>query len=82
MHWLSIQSSDVLLGGGFVVVNLDLLRSLFHADMSNGILAIEDLGDLLESGALGFGEHEVHPDSLDKVPELTTISVFEVQKLS
>jgi hypothetical protein len=54
------------------MANLDLLRSLFHADMSHCILAIENLGDLFEGEALGFWEHEIHPDSLDEVPKLET----------
>jgi hypothetical protein len=53
------------------VVNLDLLGSLVHVDVSSsGILAIEDLGDLFESGAFGLDEDEVDPDGLDAVPEL------------
>ena len=64
----------MLLSSCLVVNNLDLLRSLFHADMSHCILAIENLGDLFEGEALGFWEHEVHPDSLDKVPKLETQS--------
>ena len=73
MHWYPIESSHVLLGGCFVVENLDLLRSLFQADMSHCILSIENLGDLFEGGALGFGEHEVDPDSLDAVPKLEIV---------
>jgi hypothetical protein len=76
-HWyLIVENSDVPLGGLLGVVNLDLLRGLLQADMSHrgSILAIEDLGDLFEGRALGFWEHEVHPDGLDKVPKLETQS--------
>lgn len=64
----------MLLGGRFVVENLHLLRRLLHADVGDGILAVEDLGDLFEGEALGFGEHEIHPDGLEEVPKLETPS--------
>jgi hypothetical protein len=60
------------------VVNFDLLGSLLQADVSHslGVHTVEDLGDLFESEALGFREHEVDPDSLDEVPKLEIQSVF------
>lgn len=56
------------------MANLNLLRSLFQADMGHCILAVENFGDFFERGALGFWEHEIDPDGLDKVPELETRS--------
>ena len=70
-----MKSSYVLFVGVFVVVNLDLLCSLFHADMSHSLVAVENLGDLFEGEALGFWEHEIHPNSFDEVPKLETQSI-------
>jgi hypothetical protein len=55
--------------------DLDLLLDLRQVDVSHGILAVEDLGNLLERGALGLDEDEVDPDELDKIPELEGISI-------
>lgn len=51
------------------MLNLNLLLHLVEIDMGNGILAVEDTGDLLECGALGLGVEEVDEDKLDSVPE-------------
>jgi hypothetical protein len=53
--------------------DLDLLLDLGEVDVSHGVLAVEDLGDLLEGGALGLDEDEVDPDELDEIPELRGI---------
>ena len=50
--------------------NLHLFLDLLKVNMSNGILAVEDLGNLLERGALGLNKDEVDPDQLDNIPEL------------
>jgi hypothetical protein len=55
--------------------DLDLLLDLRQVDVSHGILAVEDLGNFLERGALGLDEDEVDPDELDKIPELEGISI-------
>jgi hypothetical protein len=62
------------------VVDLDLLGSLLQADMGNGVLAVEDLGDLFEGRSLGFWEHEVHPDGLDQVPKLNLLVSIETRE--
>jgi hypothetical protein len=61
---------DVLLSSGLIMENLYLFLSLFQADMSHGILAIEDRGDLLESGAFSLDEDEVDPDKFKYIPTL------------
>jgi hypothetical protein len=53
--------------------DLDLLLDLGEVDVSHGVLAVEDLGDLFEGGALGLDEDEVDPDELDEIPELEGI---------
>ena len=62
--------------------NLNLFRSLFHADMSHSLLTVENLSDLFEGGALGFHEDEVNPDSLGAVPKLETQYVLEQKSQS
>jgi hypothetical protein len=51
-------------------LGLNLLLNSVHVDVSNGGVAVEDTGDLLESGTLGLGVDEVHKDKLDRDPEL------------
>lgn len=53
----------VVLGG------MDVLLDLVHVDVRDGRVAIEDTGDLLESGALGLDVEEPHEDKLDEVPQ-------------
>ena len=62
--------SDSLLATSLVLVNLYLFLSLIHVDMSNSILAIEDLGDLFEGGAFSLNEDEVDPDRFEDIPNL------------
>lgn len=50
-----------------------LLLDLLQVDLSDGLLTIEDLGDLFEGGAVGLDVDEVDEDELDKVPELFDI---------
>ena len=52
------------------MAQLDLLLDLVKVDMSNGILSVENLRNLLESRALGLHVDEVDPDELNEVPEL------------
>jgi hypothetical protein len=53
--------------------DLDLLLDLGEVDVGDSVLAVEDLGNLLEGGALGLDEDEVDPDELDKIPELLQV---------
>lgn len=53
--------------------DLDLLLDLRQVDVGDGVVAVEDLGDLLEGGALGLDEDEPDPDELDEVPELAML---------
>mgnify|MGYP001594387143 CR=1 FL=1 len=48
----------------------DLLLDLVEIDVGGGIVAVEDLGDLLEGWAVGFDVEEVDEDEFDGVPEL------------
>lgn len=52
-----------------VVGNLGLLLDLLKIDVSNGILTVEDTGNLLKGGSLGLDVEEVDEDKLDGVPE-------------
>jgi hypothetical protein len=54
----------------FTLLNRYFFLSLFHVDVSNSILAIEDLGDLFEGGALSLDEDEVDPDRFNDIPKL------------
>jgi hypothetical protein len=65
---------NMLLAGSLVVTDLDLLCGLLQADVSHSIFAVEDPGTLLESEALGFREDEVHPDKLEEIPNLDSVS--------
>ena len=69
--------SDVLLVSNFILENLYLFLSLLQADVSHGIFAIEDLGDLLEGRAFSLNEDEVHPDCFKDIPKLQTQWVLE-----
>lgn len=53
-----------------ILVNLYFFLSLSHVDVSNGFLAIEDRGDLLEGGAFSLHKDEVDPDSFNNIPTL------------
>jgi hypothetical protein len=65
-------------GSGLLVVidrvAVDFLLDLVHVDVSNGIFAVEDTGDLLESGSLSLNVEEVDEDELDANPELREAS--------
>lgn len=57
-----------------VLVDLDLLLDLVNIDVGNiGLVAIDDLGELLESGALGLDVHEEDEDELGGDPALFVI---------
>ena len=57
-----------------VLADLNLLLGLLQVDVGNGILAVEDGSDLLESSSLGLWEDEVNPDGLATIPNLIQIS--------
>lgn len=65
-----LNTGDVLLIDVVEAVLVNLLLDSVHVDVSNGALAIEDLGDLLKSGALGLRVDEVDPDEFNGDPEL------------
>ena len=67
-----IYAADLnrLLATSLVLVNLYLFLSLFHVNVSNSILAIEDLGNLFEGGAFSLREDEVDPDRFEDIPKL------------
>jgi hypothetical protein len=69
--------SDVLLISDLILENLYLFPSLFQVDVSHGIAAIEDLGDLLERRASSLHEDEVDPDRFNDIPKLETQCVLE-----
>lgn len=48
---------------------MDVLLDLVHVDVRDGRVAVEDTGNLLESGALGLDVEEPHEDKLHEVPE-------------
>ena len=48
---------------------LSLLLNLVKINVGNSVLAIENLGNLLESRALGLNVEEVDEDKLDGIPE-------------
>lgn len=48
----------------------DLLLDLVQVDVGSGVVAVEDLGDLLEGWAVGFDVEEVDEDEFEGVPEL------------
>lgn len=75
------ESSDLFIIGLFLVENFNLLRRLFHADMSHCILTVENLSDFFESGAFGLNKDKVDPDSLKTVPKLDKQCALE-QKLN
>ena len=60
----------MLLVGGLVLVDLDLLLGLGEVDVGNVLVAVEDGGDLLQGGTLGLDEDEVDPDGFEDVPAL------------
>lgn len=49
---------------------MDFLLDLVQVDVSDGVLAIEDTGDVFEGGTLGFDVEEIHEDKFDHVPKL------------
>lgn len=64
------RESAILLVG-LLLVDLGLLLDLVDVDLANGsILAIDELGQLLESGALGLDVHEVDEGELEEDPAL------------
>lgn len=65
-----LNTGDVLLIDVVEAVLVNLLLDSVHVDVSNGALAIEDLGDLLKSGALCLRVDEVDPDEFNGDPEL------------
>jgi hypothetical protein len=67
----------MLLFNSVIVANLYLFPSLFHADVSHGIFAVEDFGDLLEGRAFSLHEDEVHPNRFDDIPKLQTQCILE-----
>lgn len=69
--------SDVLLVSELILANLYLFLSLFQVDVSHGIFAIEDLGDLLKGRAFSLHEDEVDPDRFNHIPKLQTQCVLE-----
>lgn len=52
------------------LLNLDLFPSLFHIDMSHGLITIEDISDLLESRAFSLRKDEVNPNRFKYIPTL------------
>jgi len=61
--------SDVLLVGDLILLNRYLFLGLFQADMSHGIIAIEDLGDLLKGRSFSLREDKVNPDRFKDIPK-------------
>ena len=59
------------------MLDISLLLSVPEMDIGNvGIITIEDSGDLLESGTLGFDVEEEDEDELDSDPDLLFISIL------
>jgi hypothetical protein len=71
------DGSDVLLVSKLILANLYLFLSLLQADVSDGIFAIEDPGDLLEGRAFSLNEDKVHPDRFKDIPKLDTQCMLE-----
>jgi hypothetical protein len=70
--------SDVfLVVSDLIMENRNLFLSLLHADVSHGIFAIKDPGDLFEGGAFGLDEDEVDPNRFNDIPKLQTQCVLE-----
>ncbi len=53
-----------------VLDRVDILFDLPHVDARHGVHAVEDVGDLLQSGALGLDVEEVDEDELEEIPDL------------
>lgn len=59
------------------MLDISLLLSVPEVDIGNvGIITIEDSGDLLKSGTLGFDVEEEDEDELDSDPDLLFISIL------
>jgi hypothetical protein len=57
--------------GGLLLVDLSLLLDLVDIDVANlGLITIDDLGELLEGGALGLNIHEVDEGEFEENPAL------------
>jgi hypothetical protein len=66
-----LNTSHVLLVVDVVqTILVSLLLNNSHGDVRNGIITIEDTGNLLKSGTLGLRIDEVHPDKLNSDPDL------------
>ena len=77
-----MSSSDVVVVSDLMLLNLYLFLSLCHVDMSHSVFAIEDRGDLLESGAFSLDEDEVNPDRFKYIPTLQTQTRIREQRSS
>lgn len=57
------------------VLDVSLLLSVLKLDIGNvGVITIEDSGDLLKSGTLGFDVEEEDEDELDSDPDLFSLA--------
>ena len=57
------------------VLDVSLLLSVLKLDIGNvGVITIEDSGDLLKSGTLGFDVEEEDEDELDSDPDLSSLA--------
>lgn len=48
---------------------LSLLLNLLKVDVSNGLVSVEDAGNLLESRSLGLNDEEVNKDQFAEIPK-------------
>ena len=57
------------------VLDVSLLLSVLKLDIGHvGVITIEDSGDLLKSGTLGFDVEEEDEDELDSDPDLFSLA--------
>lgn len=64
---------------GLLLGDLSLLLDLADVDVGNvGLVAVDDLGELLESGALGLDVHEVDEAEFEEDPALCNFSSVSI----
>lgn len=69
--WRSMIYLDLLAKSGMLLVDLCLLFDLADVEMSHGgILAVDNLGQLLEGRAPGLDVHEVNEAEFEEDPAL------------
>jgi hypothetical protein len=67
----TMSGKTTRLGDLLRLLDVHLLLDLVDVDAGHvGVVAVDDLGELLEGRALGLDVHEVHKDELEEDPAL------------